>query len=24
VEWKWCHNIMVEADIHLRPPHWTL
>ncbi len=21
VEWKWCHNIMVEADIHLRPLH---
>ncbi len=18
-EWKWCHNIMVKADIHLRP-----
>ncbi len=18
-EWKWCHNIMVEADIHFRP-----
>ncbi len=18
-EWKWCHNLMVEADIHLRP-----
>ena len=20
-EWKWCHNAMVEADIHLRPLH---
>ena len=19
VEWKWCHNLMVEAGIHLRP-----
>ena len=19
VEWKWCHYVMVEADIHLRP-----
>jgi hypothetical protein len=19
VRWKWCHNVMVEADIHLRP-----
>ena len=18
-EWQWCHNVMVEADIHLRP-----
>jgi hypothetical protein len=18
-EWQWCHNLMVEADIHLRP-----
>ena len=21
VEWKWCHRVMVEADIHLRPLH---
>ncbi len=21
VEWKWCHNVMVEAGIHLRPLH---
>jgi len=24
VEWKWCHNIMVEADIHLRPLHISI
>jgi hypothetical protein len=23
-EWKWCHNIMVEADIHLRPLHTSI
>ncbi len=23
-EWKWCHNIMVKADIHLRPLHTTI
>ncbi len=21
VEWKWCHNVMVEADIHFRLLH---
>ncbi len=20
-EWKWCHNVIVEADIHLKPLH---
>ena len=20
-EWEWCHNVMIEADIHLRPLH---
>ena len=20
-EWKWCHNVIVDADIHLRPLH---
>jgi hypothetical protein len=20
-EWKWCHYVMVEADVHLRPLH---
>ncbi len=24
VKWKWCHNIMVEADIHPRPLHTTI
>ncbi len=24
VEWKWCHNIMVEADIHFRPLHTSI
>ncbi len=24
VEWKWCYNVMVEADIHLRPLHTSL
>ncbi len=24
VEWKWCHNVMVEADIHLRPLHTSM
>ncbi len=24
VEWKWCHNIMVEADIHLRLLHTSI
>ncbi len=24
VEWKWCHNIIVEADIHLRPLHTSI
>ncbi len=23
-EWKWCHYIMVEADIHLRPLHTSI
>ncbi len=23
-EWKWCHNVMVEADIHLRPLHTSI
>ncbi len=23
-EWKWCHNFMVEADIHLRPFHTSI
>ncbi len=22
--WKWCHNIMIEADIHLRPLHTSI
>ncbi len=22
--WKWCHNVMVEADIHLRPLHTSI
>ena len=24
VEWKWCHNVMVEANIHLRPLHTSI
>ncbi len=24
VEWKWCHNLMVEADVHLRPLHTSM
>ncbi len=24
VEWKWCHYVMFEADIHLRPLHTPL
>ncbi len=24
VEWKWCHNVMVEADIHLRLLHTSI
>ncbi len=24
VEWKWCHNAMVEADIHLRLLHTSI
>ncbi len=24
VEWKWCHNVMVEADIRLRPLHTSI
>ena len=24
VEWKWCHNIMFEADIHLGPLHISI
>ncbi len=24
VRWKWCHNIMVEADIHLRLLHTSM
>jgi hypothetical protein len=23
-EWKWCHNLMVEADIYLRPLHTSI
>ncbi len=23
-EWKWCHNVMIEADIHLRPLHTSI
>ena len=23
-EWKWCHNVMVEADIHLQPLHTSI
>ncbi len=23
-EWKWCHNIMFEADVHLRPLHTSI
>ena len=23
-EWKWCHNVTVEADIHLRPLHSSI
>ncbi len=23
-EWKWCHNVMVEADIHLRPLYTSM
>jgi hypothetical protein len=23
-EWKWCHNLMVEADINLRPLHTSI
>ncbi len=23
-EWKWCHNVIVEADIHLRPLHTSI
>ena len=23
-EWKWCLNVMVEADIHLRPLHTSM
>ncbi len=23
-EWKRCHNVMVEADIHLRPLHTSI
>ncbi len=23
-KWKWCHNIMVEANIHLRPLHTSI
>ncbi len=23
-EWKWCHNVMVEADIHLNPLHTSI
>ncbi len=23
-KWKWCHNIMFEADIHLRPLHTSI
>ena len=22
--WKWCHNVMVEVDIHLRPLHTSI
>ncbi len=24
VEWKWCHNVLVEADIHLRLLHTSI
>ena len=24
MEWKWCHYVMVEADIHLRPLHTSI
>ena len=24
IEWKWCHNVMVEADIHLRLLHTSI
>jgi hypothetical protein len=24
VEWKWCHNVMFEANIHLRPLHTSI
>ncbi len=24
VEWKWCHNVIVEADVHLRPLHTSM
>jgi hypothetical protein len=24
VRWKWCHNVMVEADIHFRPLHTSI
>ncbi len=23
-EWKWCHKVMVEADIHFRPLHKSI
>jgi hypothetical protein len=23
-EWKLCHNVMVEADIHFRPLHTSI
>ncbi len=23
-DWKWCHNLMVEADINLRPLHTSI
>jgi len=24
VEWNWCHNVMFEADIHIRPFHTSI
>ena len=24
VDWKWCHNLMVEANIHLKPLHTSI